>query len=129
MILKFNLLTAILFTFLLIGCGGGNGDAPATGGGGGTGGGGNGGGGGGSGTASLSWTPPSTYTDNTAFNDLQGHNIYMDSGSGFVKIGTVTTDSTYQVTNLSTGTYIFSVTAFDSLGVESSKSLTATITI
>jgi len=146
MAVRINLLVAIVLSFVLIGCGGGettttglSGDtgtttpapssptpapsspAPAP----------DPGDFNGTGTAALSWMAPTTYTDNTSFTDLQGHNIYMDSGNGFVKIGTVASafDFTYQVDSLSVGTYTFAVTAFDAQGIESSYSQTASVTI
>ena len=83
-------------------------------------------------SVSLSWNPPLYYTDGSTLNDLQGHNIYMKSGSGnFVKIYTLNTTAvaTYLVENLSPGTYTFAVTAFNSSGVESSFSQTITVTL
>ena len=139
MVSKINLVAALLFTFVLIGCGGGETATTAAAGGGtdapsspGGGGGGNPQPGAGTGTAALNWTPPQTYTDGSTFSDLEGHNVYMDSGNGFVKIASVLTTtsvSSYLVESLSTGSYIFSVTAYDSQGVESSFSSSATITI
>lgn len=85
----------------------------------------------GTGTASLSWTPPTTYEDGSVMANLAGHNIYMDSGNGYVKIGTLTNPSIsdYLVENLASGSYSFVVTAFDSQGIESTFSVGASLTI
>ena len=144
-----NLFLALLFAVSLIGCGGGQRNSSSYGASGsgspssydpapsgsGSGGGGSGGTGGdvfsGSETASLAWTAPTTYEDGSPLTDLAGHNIYIDYGSGFVKIKTLNDplQTDYMVTNLIPGTYTFAVTAFDSEGIESSYSNTATLTI
>ena len=83
-------------------------------------------------SVSLSWLPPLTYTDGSTLNNLQGHNIYMKTGSGsFVKIYTINTAglATHLVENLSPGTYTFTVTAFNSAGIESDFSQPVTITL
>ena len=83
-------------------------------------------------SVSLSWIPPITYTDGNSLNDLQGHNIYMKTGSGnFVRIFTINTAglATHLVEDLSPGTYTFAVTAFNSAGVESDFSETVTVTL
>ena len=84
----------------------------------------------GTGTAALSWFPPLTHEDGSTLNDLAGHNVYMDSGSGFVKIDSTSSGvSDYIVEGLPPGTYTFVVTAFDSKGIESSYSTPASKTI
>lgn len=82
------------------------------------------------GTASLTWTPPTTYEDGSAMT-VAGHNVYMDSGNGFVKVGTISNPSVadFVVQNLAPGTYTFAVTAFDANGMESAFSNQASITI
>ena len=66
-------------------------------------------------TASLSWTP-STST-------VAGYNVYTGTTSGVygpkINVGNVTS---YVLSNLSTGTYYFVVTDYDSSGVESAPS-------
>lgn len=81
-------------------------------------------------SVALSWTPPTTYIDTTQLNDLAGTNIYMKAGNGdYVLIGTVTaSEVTYSAHNLSAGTsYTFTVTAFNTQGVESAFSSPVTI--
>jgi len=85
----------------------------------------------GTGTTSLSWVSPTTYEDGTTLDDLAGHNIYMNIGSGYVLIGTIDnpTVTSYLVENLASAVYRFAVTAFDSNGLESSLSNEVTVTI
>ncbi len=75
------------------------------------------------GSATLSWAAPTTNTDGTPLTDLAGYKIYYGTSPGnyttSIDIGNVTT---YTITNLSTGTYYFTVTAYDSSGIESSYS-------
>jgi hypothetical protein len=75
------------------------------------------------GSATLAWIAPTTYTDGTTLTSLWGYKIYYGTSPGnytiSVNVGNVTT---YTVTNLSTGTYYFAVTAYDISGIESSYS-------
>ncbi len=75
------------------------------------------------GSATLSWTPPTTNTDGTALTDLAGFKVYYGTASGsytqVVNVGYVTT---YTVNNLTSGTYYFAVTAYDTSGYESGYS-------
>ena len=84
----------------------------------------------GTGTASLSWTPPTRYTDSSALT-LGGHYIYMNAGSGFRRIGSLSNPSVsdYLVEKLTAGTYTFAITAFDSKGIESAFSNQSTVVI
>jgi len=85
----------------------------------------------GTGSATLTWHPPTTYTDTTPITELAGHNIYINDGSGFKKVASINTAgvTTYLVENLAAGSYTFVVTAFDTLGMESAFSAEANITI
>jgi hypothetical protein len=71
-------------------------------------------------SATLAWNAPTTNTDGTSLTDLAGYKIYYGTSSGnyatSVNVGNVTT---YTINNLSTGTYYFAVTAYDSSAVES----------
>jgi len=80
----------------------------------------------------LSWEAPLSYSDGSNLSDLQGHHIYMKTGSGsFVRIHTIYSPGllSYFVDNLSPNTYTFAVTAFTSQGIESSFSQSVTITL
>jgi len=86
----------------------------------------------GTGTASLSWIAPTTYDDGSSLTaNLAGHYIYIDSGNGFVRIGSIDnpTVSNYIVENLVVGNFQFAVTAYDSMGVESAFSNNVTVVI
>ncbi len=75
------------------------------------------------GSATLAWSAPTTNTDGTPLTDLAGYKVYYGTSSGnytqSINIGNVTT---YTVSNLSPGTYYFSVTSYDSSGIESTYS-------
>jgi hypothetical protein len=78
----------------------------------------------GNGVATLSWTPPTENTDNTPLEDLSGFRIYYGTASGnYSKTVDVDAGLTeYVVENLSSGTWYFVVTAYNSLGIESAPS-------
>lgn len=82
-------------------------------------------------SVALSWTSPLTYTDSTPLNDLAGTNIYVKVGTGNYELLTSVKSSatvSYVVHNLGAGySYTFAVTAFNSLGVESSFSSPFTV--
>jgi hypothetical protein len=98
--------------------------------------GGNDGGGGGGGgsvnptSAVLDWTAPTTNADNTPLTDLGGYRIYYGTSPGSsaqtIDVGNVLT---YTINNLSSGTYYFRVTAYDTAGNESAPSNEASKTI
>jgi hypothetical protein len=72
-----------------------------------------------SGSATLSWTAPTERIDNTPLFDLAGYRIhYGQSPSKYSTQITVNNPgiTTYVVDNLSSGTWYFSVSAFDSAG-------------
>ena len=81
-------------------------------------------------TASLSWDPPTTNTDGTPLTDLSGYKVYYGTSSGnyssAIDAGNVTS---YVVSGLSSNTYYFAVTAYDTSGNESSYSNEASKTI
>lgn len=80
----------------------------------------------------LSWTAPQYYLDDSFLTDLAGHYIYMDSGKGLVRIQTISnpTSTDFTVSGLSRGvTYKFTVTAYNSQGLESSYSNQVSITL
>jgi hypothetical protein len=74
-------------------------------------------------TALLAWTPPTENTDNSALTDLTGYKIYYGTTSGSYS-NTVTlagtTLTSYLIENLSATTWYFTMTAYNSSGVESS---------
>ena len=83
------------------------------------------------GSATLQWQAPTTYTNGDPLITLSGHNIYIDDGSGYVRLVSLNNPGVldYVVDNLGPGIYKFVVTAFDDLGIESSFSNEASIAI
>ena len=80
----------------------------------------------------LSWVAPTLNTDGTILNDLAGYYVnYGTSATALNQTATVTgaTSTTTTITNLSSGTYYFSVTAYSSAGTESAPSATVSTTI
>jgi hypothetical protein len=77
------------------------------------------------GQATLSWTAPDENTDGTPLINLAGYRIYYgtsaDALDQVVDIPSVGV-TTYVVANLMTGTYYFSIRAYNSTGAESALS-------
>jgi hypothetical protein len=72
------------------------------------------------GTANLSWTAPTTNDDGTALTDLTGFKVYYGTSSGNYGVPIdVGNQISYTVNGLGSGTYYFSVTAYNSSGNES----------
>jgi hypothetical protein len=76
------------------------------------------------GSVTLNWTPPTANSNGSTLTDLRGYRIYFGTSPGsltqMVEVGTGLTS--YVVTNLSPATYYFSMTAYNSLNEESSRS-------
>lgn len=86
----------------------------------------------GTGSATLSWTAPTVNTNGTPITDLAGYYIHYGTVSGsLTSVITVPGASTteYEISNLPSGTYYFTVSAYNSLGVESAPSNEASKTI
>jgi hypothetical protein len=77
-------------------------------------------------TATLTWAAPTTNVDGTPLTDLAGYKIYYGTEPGVytsVDVGKVTT---YVVTGLTKGQiYYFTVTDYDTNGIESDFSVVA----
>jgi hypothetical protein len=84
------------------------------------------------GSVTLSWEPPTENTNGTAATELIGYYIYYgtnpDSLTNWVVAWGATTSS-YVIENLAPGTYYFSVSACNWLGVESDPSGVVSTTI
>ena len=81
------------------------------------------------GSVTLSWTPPTENDDGTTLVDLAGYKVYWGTSSGtYPNSVTIANPSvtTFVVENLGPGTYEFVATAFNTSGVESTFSNTAT---
>lgn len=77
------------------------------------------------GTATLSWTPPTQNTDGTTLANLAGYRIsYGTNSAALAQAVQVASPgvSTYTVSNLTPGTWYFSVRAYTSNGNESTSS-------
>lgn len=81
------------------------------------------------GSATLSWNPPTTYTDGSPLNDLSAYRIYYGTSAGNYP-NQIEIDNpgltTYVVENLPPATYYFVSTAINSSGIESGYSNMAT---
>lgn len=80
---------------------------------------------GGPGTVTLTWQPPTQYSDGTPLTSLAGYDVYYGTASQSYSQSIKLTNpglSTYVVQNLPAGTYYFAVAAYDSTGALSSFS-------
>jgi hypothetical protein len=78
-----------------------------------------------SGSATLSWTAPTLNTDGSSLTDLGGYRIYHGTSASAmndVRIVATPATTTYQFTSLAAGTHYFSITAYNTAGIESSQS-------
>ena len=84
------------------------------------------------GEATLSWMAPDENTDGSALTNLAGYRIYYgtsaDSLDQVIDIPTVGV-TTYVVDSLTTGTYYFSIRAYNAAGAESALSNIVSTTI
>ena len=77
------------------------------------------------GSATLSWTIPTVNTNGTPATNLAGYHIYYGTSPDALNTvidvpGAQTTE--YEISNLSSGTYYFTVAAYNSAGVDSADS-------
>jgi len=84
------------------------------------------------GTASLSWTPPTQNTDGTDLTDLAGYRVSYGTDAGNLQTIIQVADpsaTSYVVSNLSSGTYFFSVAAYTTAGAQGLESSVVSKTI
>ena len=84
------------------------------------------------GSATLTWTPPLQNSDGTTLTNLSGYRIYYGTAANSLSqsIDLVNTGLTsYTISNLSTATWYFGMTAYTTSGTESPVSNLATKTI
>lgn len=76
------------------------------------------------GTATLDWTPPTENSDGTALTNLAGYTVYYGTSPDALTESIKVTNpglTAYTVSNLTSGTWYFAVTAYSTAGVESSR--------
>jgi len=84
------------------------------------------------GSALLSWTAPTTNADGTALTDLAGYHLYAgkDPSNLVLRADVVGGGNLqYQATGLDTGTWYFSISAYNSAGIESALPAAVSTTI
>lgn len=84
------------------------------------------------GSATLAWSAPTSNTNGSALNDLAGYHIHYGTSAGSmtqtVNVAGAGTTS-YVISNLSTGTWYFGITAYTNTGLESPMSNVGSKTI
>lgn len=83
------------------------------------------------GTATLSWTPPTRYTDGSLLTQLAGYRVYYGVQQGYYPNSLTVGPSlaTVVINRLPTARYYFVMTAVDSLGTESAYSNVASANV
>ena len=84
-----------------------------------------------SGTATLNWDATTLNTDGTALTDLAGYKVFYGLSASSMDAVVELSDpslTTYVVSNLSSGTWYFGVSAYTNIGTESAMSNVATKT-
>jgi hypothetical protein len=80
----------------------------------------------------VTWSPPTTNTDGSPLTNLAGYKVYWGTQQGNYSSSVTLNNpglTSYVVTNLTPGTWYFTVTSLNSQGVESSFSNAASKTI
>jgi hypothetical protein len=84
------------------------------------------------GTATLNWTPVTQNTDGSVLTDLAGYKVYYGTFPNAMNTLVVLPDptqTTYVVTNLSSGAWYFAVAAYTSSGIQGVLSNVASKTV
>lgn len=84
------------------------------------------------GTATLDWIPPTQNTDGTTITNLAGYRVYYGtSASSLTKLVDLANPglTAYMVSNLSSGTWYFAISAYTAGGVESGLSAVVSTTL
>jgi hypothetical protein len=88
--------------------------------------------GGGTGTATLSWVAPTLNTNGSELTTLTGYHIYYGSSANALTQSIAITNAantTYEVTNLASGTWYFAIAADSADGTESGMSTVGSKTL
>jgi hypothetical protein len=83
-------------------------------------------------TVTVNWTPPLDNTDGSVLSNLAGYRIYYGTSSTALNQTVQVTNtglSSYTLSNLTSGTWYFGVTAYTNAGTESAMSNVASKTI
>ena len=84
------------------------------------------------GNVTISWTPPTENTNGTALTNLAGYHIYYGTSQASLNQKVNITNAglaSYVVSNLTAGKWYFTLTAVNSLGVESPRSAILTTSV
>ncbi|HEV2229592.1 MAG TPA: putative Ig domain-containing protein [Steroidobacteraceae bacterium] len=84
------------------------------------------------GNVTISWTPPTENTNGTALTNLAGYHLYYGTSQSSLNQKVNITNAglaSYVVSNLTAGTWYFTLTAVNSLGVESPRSAILTTSV
>lgn len=84
------------------------------------------------GSATLSWSPPTTNADGSTITDLSGYRIYYGQSSTSLSQTIVISNPgtiRWVVENLSPATWYFSMTSYNSSGVESARTSVVSTTL
>jgi fibronectin type III domain protein len=84
------------------------------------------------GSANLNWSPVTQNTDGTILTNLAGYTVYYGVSTAALNTAVVLSDpnqTTYIVTQLTSGTWYFAVSAYTAQGVQGELSNVATKTI
>lgn len=84
------------------------------------------------GSVTMSWSPPTTNADGSTITDLAGYRIYYGRSAGALDEMSVINNAgttRYVIDNLSPSTWYFSMTAYNSSGVESTRSSVVSTTL
>lgn len=84
------------------------------------------------GSVTLSWVPPTTNVDGSPATDLAGYRIYFGRSAGALDQTVVISNAgttRYVLDNLSPATWYFSMTSYNTTGIESPRSTTVSRTL
>ena len=84
------------------------------------------------GSVTMSWSPPITNADGSALTDLAGYRIYYGRTSSVLdQMAVINNAGTtrYVIDNLAPATWYFSMTSYNSAGLESARSTTVSRTL
>jgi hypothetical protein len=84
------------------------------------------------GSTTLDWTPPTQNSDGTVLTNLAGYTVYYGTAPDHLTESVKITNpglSAYTISNLTSGTWYFSVSAYSAEGTESARSATVSTRI